>query len=139
MLTSGSPGGYGLLWLTCITLNRRRTLERANRTLQGRLVKELRIERISDIDDANRFQAGYAARHNAKFARIPRVAKDLHQPLEVAADRLAQVLCVRDDAYVGKDLAINYHRKRYILERTPENTALIGKRINVHAFADGQV
>lgn len=114
-------------------------VERANRTLQDRLVKELRIEGISDIDDANRFLAGYAARHNAKFARIPRVAKDLHRPLEVAADRLAQVLCVRDDAYVGKDLAINYDRKRYILERTPENTVLIGKRISVYAFADGRV
>jgi len=103
------------------------------------LVKELRIEGISDIDEANRFLAGYAERYNARFARIPRVAKDLHRPLEVAAHRLAQVLCVRDDAYVGKDLAINYDRKRYILDRSPENTVLIGKRIHVHAYADGRV
>ena len=114
-------------------------VERANRTLQDRLVKELRIEGISDVDEANRFLVGYTARHNAKFARVPRVAKDLHRPLKVAAGRLAQVLCVRDDAYVGQDLAINYDRKRYILERTPENTVLIGKRINVYAFADGRV
>ena len=33
---------------------------------------------------------------------------------------------MRDFVYVGQDLAINYYRQRCILERTPENTALIG-------------
>ena len=59
--------------------------------------------------------------------------------LNMCVNRLAEVLCVRDDAYVDQDLALNYDRKRYILERKPENTGLIGKRINVYAYADGRV
>ncbi len=44
-------------------------VERANRTLQDRLVKELRIAGISNMDDGNAFLEGFVERYNAKFAR----------------------------------------------------------------------
>lgn len=44
-------------------------VERANRTLQDRLVKELRIAGISNMDDGNAFLAGFVERCNAKFAK----------------------------------------------------------------------
>lgn len=43
-------------------------VERANRTLQDRLVKELRLAGISDIDAGNEFLPGFVARFNEKFA-----------------------------------------------------------------------
>lgn len=44
-------------------------VERANRTLQDRLVKELRIAGISNMEDGNAFLAGFVDRYNAKFAK----------------------------------------------------------------------
>src|SRR3546814_8844922 len=44
-------------------------VERANGTLQDRLVKAMRLDGISSIAEANTFLDSYMARHNARFAR----------------------------------------------------------------------
>jgi hypothetical protein len=46
-------------------------VERANATLQDRLVKAMRLEGISSIAEANAFLPGYLERHNRRFARAP--------------------------------------------------------------------
>ena len=46
-------------------------VERANQTLQDRLVKELRLGGIDSIDQANAFLPEYMADHNRRFARPP--------------------------------------------------------------------
>lgn len=46
-------------------------VERANRTLQDWLVKELRLAGISDMDDDNVFVLGFTERFHTKFARAP--------------------------------------------------------------------
>lgn len=46
-------------------------VERANRTLQDRLVKALRLAKISDIEAANAFLPEFMERFNSKFAKIP--------------------------------------------------------------------
>ncbi len=57
------------------------------RTLQDRLVKELRLAGISDMDAANGFLDWFmAADYNARFGKPPRNDKDLHRPLGPADD-----------------------------------------------------
>jgi hypothetical protein len=68
-------------------------IERANRTLQARLVEEMRLEGISDMTAANAFLPGFMARHNLRFAKAPAPPDDLHRPLADAADRFRDVLC----------------------------------------------
>ena len=46
-------------------------VERANRTLQDRLVKELRLAGISDMETANAFLPGFIEAHNRRFAHTP--------------------------------------------------------------------
>ena len=67
-------------------------VERANRTLQDRLVKELRLAGISDMETANAFLPGFMGRYNAQFAKVPRRADNLHRPLNVEPDRLRDIL-----------------------------------------------
>jgi len=43
-------------------------VERANQTLQDRLVKEMRLEGINDYEQANLFLSKYLSIHNQKFA-----------------------------------------------------------------------
>lgn len=55
-------------------------VERANGTLQDRLVKAMRLEGIATIAEANAFLPGYMARYNERFAKAPFDPRDVHRP-----------------------------------------------------------
>ncbi len=114
-------------------------VERANRTLQDRLLKELRLAGISDIAAANAFLPGFTERFNAKFAKAPRRADNLHRPMNVEPDRLRDVFCFRDQRYVSKQLAFSYERKRIILDETEVTRGLPCKYVDTFAFPDGRL
>ena len=114
-------------------------VERANRTLQDRLVKELRLAGVSDLDAGNRFLPGFVARFNARFATPPVRAANLHRALNVPPDRLAEVLSWRERRHVGRQLALSYERKRIILEESDLTRGLVGQHVDTFEFADGRL
>ena len=59
-------------------------VERAFGTLQDRLVKVLRLARISSIEAASAWLPDFLASHNARFGREPADAQDLHRTLTAA-------------------------------------------------------
>jgi hypothetical protein len=117
----------------------RRLVERANRTLQDRLVKELRMAGISDVAAGNAFLPGFIERFNARFAVAPARPDDRHRPLNMAPERLRTILCRREQRYVGQQLTLSYDRQRLILERNEATEALAGKYVDTYAFADGRL
>ena len=114
-------------------------VERANRTLPDRLVKELRIASISSMEDGNRFLEGFIERYNAKFAKAPARTDNLHCALNTEPDRLAEVFCLRDKRYVTKDLTLKYDRKRIRLEVNDLTRGLVGKYVDVYEMPDGRL
>jgi transposase len=114
-------------------------VERANRTLQDRLVKELRIAKISSIEAANAFLPDFIERYNFKFSKIARRSDNLHRALNIEPDRLKDILCLRDERYVGQQLAFSYDRKRIILEANELTRELPGKYIDSYEFDDGRL
>jgi hypothetical protein len=56
-------------------------IERANGTLQDRLVKELRLAGISSIEAGYTFLPAFMEDFNRRFAKAPFNDKDLHRPL----------------------------------------------------------
>jgi len=114
-------------------------VERANRTLQDRLVKELRLAGISDMDAANAFLPAFTDRYNAKFAKAPRRADNLHRPMNIEPDRLRDVFCFRDERLVSKQLAFSYERQRIILAENELTRDLPGKYVDTFAFPDGSL
>ena len=114
-------------------------VERVNRTLQDRLVKELRLASIDDMAAGNAFLPGFVERFNAQFAVAPIKRGDLHRPLNVAPDRLSDIFCKREQRYVGEQLAFSYERKRIMLEENEVSRGLVGKYVDTYAFADGRV
>ncbi len=97
----------------------------------------MRAEDISTIDEANAFLPGLVERFNAKFARRPANDKDLHRPLRQSDKQLREILCLKDQRYVGSQLTITYDGKKIILD--PDGTAkgLVGKHVDIHQYADG--
>lgn len=114
-------------------------VERANRTLQDRLVKELRMAGISDLEAGNAFLPGFIERFNARFAVASARPDDRHRPLSMAPERLRTILCRREQRYVGQQLTLSYDRQRIILERNEATEGLAGKHVDVYAFADGRL
>jgi len=88
-------------------------VERAHATLQDRLVKELRLAGISDLEAANAFLPGFMAHFNARFAVVPARSDDLHRPLNIPPDRLATLPSAPD---IKKQL-INYNYDWWIENR----------------------
>ena len=114
-------------------------VERANRTLQDRLVKALRIAGISNMEDGNGFLEGFFQRYNAKFAKAPAKPNNLHRTLNIEPGRLAEVFCLRDKRYVNKDLTLKYDRKRIRLEVNDLTRGLVAKYVDVYEMPDGRI
>lgn len=114
-------------------------VERANRTLQDRLVKELRLAGISDMETANTFLPGFIEAHNRRFAHTPRRPDNLHRPLNMEPERLRKILCRRDERFVSQQLALSYEKQRIILEPNDLSLSAAGKYVDLYEYADGAV
>jgi transposase len=76
--------------------------ERLNRTLQDRLVNELRVARITTLEAANRYLATeFLPQHNATFACQPRDPANAVVPL--GAVELDLILCHEEARVVARD------------------------------------
>ncbi len=114
-------------------------VERANRTLQDRLVKEMRLAGVSSMEDGNAFLEGFIERYNARFAKAPAKASNLHRALNIEPDRLSDVFCLRDQRHVTKDLMLKYDRKRIKLEVNELTRGLVGKYVDVYEYGCGRI
>jgi len=111
-------------------------VERANRTLQDRLVKELRLAGICDIASGNVFLPQFLEGFNERFAVPAQKSENLHRKLDVQASRLADILCHREQRHVSKQLSLSYDRKQIILDRNDVSEALGGKYVELFDFSD---
>jgi hypothetical protein len=111
-------------------------VERANRTLQDRLVKELRIANISDVASGNAFLPGFMDQFNEKFSVPAAKAENMHRRLNVQAPRLADILCHREQRHVSQQLSLAYDRRQIILERSELADKLAGQYVELYDFSD---
>jgi hypothetical protein len=78
-------------------------VERGHGTHEDRLIKKMRLKRISTYDEANRFLADcYLAQHSAKYAVPARKPADYHLRLPPRLD-LEQVFCLEEERTVSPD------------------------------------
>lgn len=113
-------------------------VERANGTLQDRLVKAMRLAGISSIDDANTFLPSYVARHNARFACAPANPRDVHRPL-AAHENVEAEMVWREERTVTASLALHFNKAMFILEPTLLTRSLARKRVHVCEYPDGRI
>lgn len=104
-------------------------VERANLTLQDRLVKELRLRGISNMADANAFAAHFMASYNARFAKPPHSEHDCHRPLHSDED-LELIFAWREARRVSQRLTVQYDKVLYLLADTPQSRRLAGDHVD---------
>jgi len=113
-------------------------VERANSTLQDRLVKELRLQGISTMAAANAFTPTFIADFNRRFAKPPRNDLNVHRPLR-DNEELNFIFTVREPHKVSHSLTLQYDKVIYMLEDMPAARKLIGQYIDVLEYPDGCV
>jgi hypothetical protein len=92
-------------------------IERLFRTLQDRLVKEMRLRGIRTIEEGNYFLEQYLALYNKRFCVRPKEKDDFHRPLAKGMD-LDTILCIKTERALRNDFTVAHHRKLYQVEDT---------------------
>jgi len=114
-------------------------VERANGTLQDRLVKALRLAGISTIGEANEFLEGQFLReHNRRFLCRSASPVDVHRTVPSGVV-LAEVLCVQDTRVVGRDWCVVHEGQILQLDKRHEKLSLAGRTVTVLKRSSGPV
>ncbi len=113
-------------------------VERANQTLQDRLVKELRLRAISSAEEANAYLPEFIADYNRRFAVAPRSAEDAHRPLGADED-LTRILSRCETRVLSKNLTLSYDSRVYQIETNRAAYTMRGTRVEVRETEAGEV
>lgn len=111
-------------------------IERFFGTAQDRLVVELRLESVTDLETANRYLATFVERFNACFAVPPRDAQPAWLPVPTGID-LERVFVLKYRRKVAKDHTIRLDGQLLQLPRT--RYAYSGRTVEVHQRLDGSL
>lgn len=103
-------------------------IERLFRTLQDRLVKELRLAGISDIKKANAFLKDiFIPKFNARFSVEPRNRTDLHRRLnQKEIKRLPEIFSRQEERTVLNDFTFSFKKQWFQLAK--EQPATVCKK-----------
>lgn len=114
-------------------------VERANGTLQDRLVKEMRLVGISSIDAANDFltKADYITKHNNQFAILPTEPGDAHRP--AAEYDLGKIFCIKEERILANDHTITYNKHIFQLDADQATIIRPKNFITVNTYLDGSI
>jgi Winged helix-turn helix len=99
-------------WIGANSPQAKGRVERCNRTLQDRLIKEMRLKGIKNLEDGNVFLEKYLEVFNHKFSKEPMRLEDLHRPLELGID-LSRTLSKYEERTLTKDLTFQFHNTHY--------------------------
>jgi hypothetical protein len=105
-------------------------VERLFRTLQDRLVKEMRLSGITSVDEANEFLKTFLPNYNRKFKKPAASEADLHRPRPHSRD-LDKMLCLKEERTVRNDFTVIYGSKLYQIEKvTRAKTVIVEERLD---------
>ncbi len=108
-------------------------VERLFRTLQDRLVKEMRLRGIGTIEEANAFLKQYLPIYNRRFSVVARQRQDLHRPLPKGLI-LNAALCIKTERRLRNDFTVAHNKKLYQIEDRTR-----ASKVMVHEHTDGSL
>lgn len=114
-------------------------VERRNALFQDRLVKEMRLRNIRDMQQANTFLEGvFLADLNRRYAVKASKDQDLHRPV-AAGLVLEEILCVQDKRVVGNDWCVRWNNRWLQIDASHAALNLPGRKVLVKHLADGKL
>jgi transposase len=114
-------------------------IERSFLTAQDRLVKHLRLAKVSTLEGANAFlEKEYWPEWNEHFARPVADFPNQHRALTAQLD-LAAILCHVEERVIGNDYTFSFAGRRYQIVRSEVQAGMRRQRLRVELRLDGEL
>jgi hypothetical protein len=105
-------------------------VERLFKTLQDRLVKELRLENAKTLKEANQCLNRFFPKFNKRFSVKPSKKESLYRPIPKGLD-LDEILCKQTKHVLRNDFTVAHDKKLYqVLDRTNTRDVEVQERVN---------
>jgi hypothetical protein len=89
-------------------------IERDFKTLQDRLINELKLNNITTLNEANHYlKEEFIPKWSEKFARQPKIEKPAYRKISKGID-LSYILCIKEERTVYPDNTISYLQRNKI-------------------------
>ncbi len=113
-------------------------VERANQTLQDRLVKEMHLRGLSSMEQGNVYLPEFITNFNQRFAVPTRSQNDAHRPLN-KQDHLQHILTWQEPRLLSKNLTLQFNKVVYQIQTKRPTYALRTAQVTVCEDAQGTV
>jgi hypothetical protein len=114
-------------------------IERSFRTAQDRLVKHLRLAKISTMEAANEYlEREYWPEWNEHFASPVADFANHHRPLTPHLN-LEVILCHVEERVIGNDYTFSFAGQRYQIERADVQAGMRRQRLRLELRLDGEL
>lgn len=113
-------------------------VERVNRTLQDRLIKEMRLMNISNAEQGNNFLPEFMDKFNKKFGVESIDSKNMHRELLPHED-LNEIFSWQENRTLSKNLTLQYDKVLYLIEDSVDNRSLARNKVTVFEYFDGTI
>jgi len=108
-------------------------------TLQDRLVKELRLRYIGNIDDANKYlKEKFLPRYNERFSVTAKEKGDFHTPLNFK-ENLNRIFTTRSERQVNNDFTIRFKNRWFQLDEVQPKTVLQKSKATIEEYLNGEL
>lgn len=114
-------------------------VERANQTLQDRLVKEMRLQGINDIDTANAWLPTFIESYNKRFASPPRISDNAHLDVRHSEDELDYIFSYQAKRVLSKNLTFQYKSSAFQIRSEGRGYRLRNSAVTVCESFEGEI
>lgn len=108
-------------------------IERLFRTLQDRLVKELRLANAKSIEQANTVLQEYLIEHNERYTVLPIKKANVHRRASSSRE-LDSILCIKTQRVIRNDFTVAHNNRLYQVLRFTS-----AKKLEVREYVNGRM
>jgi hypothetical protein len=113
-------------------------VERRHRDLQDRLIKAMRLQKISTPEEANAFLPSFIEDFNKRFAKLPQNPTNAHRPL-LSEHSLDRIFCHKEPRRLSKNLTLQYKNVIYQIITERESYAMRRAEVTILESKEGAV
>lgn len=116
-------------------------IERLFKTLQDRLIKEMRLAKINNPEEGNKFlKEIFIPKFNKRFGVIPAKAGNVHEPPSATDKKnLNRIFSIQSTRRVYNDFTLRFKNNWYQLEEVQPVTLRAKEKVLIEEWLDGTI
>jgi transposase len=114
-------------------------VERLFQTLQDRMVKAMRLGRITGIEQANAWLCGYLHQHNERFGVAARERTDMHRPWPSSPEQLAHICALHHQRQLSAQHSCRFEGQILQLDAGQPQAPKASAMVDIAQHRDGRL